>query len=188
MRYHLSFALLGALTALPACDATTTPELEAGAAPALSASTKTTELPMRGSYEAHGGLLPPAADCAGFRLGHSGGGVETHTGRYTITTTDCVIGNEFTGSFTKVAANGDLLFGTYAGSTQVIQGPSSSSPLLVLEISGTLTFTGGTGRFTGAIGTESMHGRQWIDVSQADLPAHTLLDLEGTITLTHPAQ
>jgi hypothetical protein len=82
---------------------------------------------MRGTYESHGGLLPPAADS------------------------------------------------------------SSTSPLLVLEISGTLTFTGGTGRFTGAIGTENMHGRQSIDVSQADLPAHTVLDLEGTITLTYPA-
>ena len=188
-RHRITFVLLGALLALPACDTPADPGLEAGdeRTPVPAALVKARELPMRGTFVSDGSLVPQA-DCPGLRFIGQGGGTETHTGRYTIMTIDCVIGNAFTGSFTKVAANGDLLTGTYAGSTEVLEAPSASSPLLVLSVTGTLNFTGGTGRFGGAGGTEAMQGRQSIDVSQAGLPVHTVLDLEGTITVVHPAQ
>jgi hypothetical protein len=184
-RHRFNLALLGALAALPACDTPTAVEVARNAAPSLHASTHATELPMRGTFVADGSLTSPE-DCAGLRFVSRGGGQETHTGRYAITTIDCVIGDAFTGSFTKVAANGDLLFGTYGGSTEVLQAPSASSPLLVLRVTGMLSFVGGTGRFAGASGSQTMVGRRAIDVSQATLPVHTMLDLEGSISLVHP--
>ncbi len=188
-RHRITLALLGALLAFPACDTPTAADFGVGAdgTPVPATLAKAVELPMRGRFVADGSLVPQA-DCPGLRLVSQGGGTETHTGRYTITTIDCVIGNGFTGSFTKVAADGDLLFGTYAGSTEVLEAPSASSSLLVLRVTGTLNFTGGTGRFDGASGTETMEGRQSIDVSQAVLPAHTVLDLEGTITVVRPTR
>jgi hypothetical protein len=54
-------------------------------------------------------------------------------------------------------------------------------------VTGTLSFTGGTGHFDGASGTQTMEASQSIDVSQATLPVHTELDLHGTISLAHAA-
>ncbi|MGH7630144.1 MAG: hypothetical protein ACREOF_12350 [Gemmatimonadales bacterium] len=51
---------------------------------------------------------------------------------------------------------------------------------------GTLTFTGGTGRFAGAGGTQTMNGRQTIDFTQGAPTIHTVLDLRGTITRRNP--
>jgi hypothetical protein len=136
-------------------------------------------VPMKGTYEAWGAFAAPPSGCAGLGTQHAGGGVETHTGRYSITTQDCVVGADFTGTFTKTAANGDQLLGGYAGTTEVLQPP----PVLVLAVSGTLRFTGGTGRFTGAGGTQQMTGRQTIDFTGAAPAIHTVLELAGDLTI-----
>ena len=138
-------------------------------------------LPMKGTYVADGAFVP-AGDCAGLASAHSGGGVETHTGRYTITTLDCILGADFTGEFTKVAANGDLMIGTYTGTTTVLQPP----PSLVLAVEGTLVFTGGTGRFEGVSGSQTLSGRQTIDFTNIDPAIHTELALDGSISLPRP--
>jgi len=56
------------------------------------------------------------------------------------------------GPSTYTAANGDQLFATYTG----IAG--APGPNGVLQFSGTQTFTGGTGRFSGATGTSVVQG------------------------------
>jgi hypothetical protein len=137
-------------------------------------------LPTKGTYDVWGSFTDAPANCAGAGARHAGGGVETHTGRYTITTHDCIIGADFTGSFIKVAANGDELTGTYAGTTEVLEPP----PFLVLAVTGTISFTGGTGRFAGATGTQAMFGRQTIDFTASSPVIHTVLKLtDGTLVL-----
>src|SRR5688500_10962900 len=128
------------LVAIAACGGSsdlTAPD--AGGSP-LAPEPVARSVPMKGTYEAWGAFAAPPSGCAGLGSQHAGGGVESHTGRYSITTQDCVVGADFTGTFIKTAANGDLLVGSYAGTTEVLQPP----PVLVLAVSGTLTFTGGT--------------------------------------------
>ena len=138
-------------------------------------------LPMKGTYVATGTFVEPGA-CPGMAAAHSGGGVETHTGRYTITTLDCIVGPDFTGTFTKVAANGDLMFGEYRGTTTVLRPP----PVLELTVAGTLVFTGGTGRFTGVSGSQTLSGRQTIDFTGTVPAIRTELELDGEIAVPHP--
>ncbi len=83
------------------------------------------------------------------------------------------------GTFVKTAANGDQLFGTYAGTTSVIQPPT---PIGVFEMTGTLTFTGGTGRFTGAAGTTTMSGIEQADFSQTPITIQDELTMVGEIS------
>jgi hypothetical protein len=62
-----------------------------------------------------------------------------------------LLGNQ-TGTSVFIAANGNQLFATYAG--------TASPPDVngIITFSGTLTFTGGTGCFSGATGTSQVQG------------------------------
>jgi hypothetical protein len=142
---------------------------------------------MKGSYEGTGVFTAPPASCAGFYSVFGGDGQESHTGRYALHHTTCTVPidatqSSFTGEFTKTTANGDLLFGTYEGTTRLTEAPGPSSPIGVFAISGTLSFTGGTGRFEGASGGQQMVGTQWTDFSQAGYPSRMVLEFDGTIS------
>jgi hypothetical protein len=114
----------------------------------------------------------------------AGGGTATHVGKYTIVNSHCVhpsTGALTGGRFVKIAANGDRIFGTYTGNSTVIQPPA---PIAIFRITGTITFTGGTGRFTGATGTATMNGSLRADFSQpnAPVPANVTLVMTGSIS------
>jgi hypothetical protein len=83
------------------------------------------------------------------------------------------------GTFVKTAANGDQIFGTYVGTATVIQPPS---PVAIFSVNGTITFTGGTGRFAGATGSTTMAGTLQADFSQAPVPTQVTLTMLGTIS------
>jgi hypothetical protein len=145
------------------------------------------EVPMKGTYEGTGLFTAPPAECGGFYSVFNGLGRESHTGRYTLELATCTvpvdaINSSFTGEFTKTTANGDLLFGVYDGATELTQAPGADSPIGVFAISGTITFTGGTGRFEGAGGTQSMTGTQWTDFSRPGFPSRMILEFDGTIS------
>lgn len=140
--------------------------------------------PWKESYEASGTIAPDAS-CPGLLLvSLQGGGTATHVGRYAITNSHCL--NPSTGAFTngvfvKTAANGNQLFGTYVGNSTVIQVPQ---PVGIFGITGTLSFSGGTGRFAGATGTVTMNGTLRADFSQpgAPIPTDARLVMIGEIS------
>ena len=151
-------------------------------APAFSA-----QVPMRGSYEGSGVFTAPPASCGGFYSVFTGTGRESHVGRYSLHHTTCTVPidatrSNFTGEFTKTAANGDLLFGTFEGNTSLAQAPGPGAPVGVFTIVGTVAFTGGTGRFDGATGGQRMEGTQWTDFSRDGFPSRMILEFDGTIS------
>jgi hypothetical protein len=58
----------------------------------------------------------------------------------------------------------------------------SPAPIGTFAVSGSLTFTGGTGRFANASGTVTMTGKQTADFSQQPVVTETALTMEGTIS------
>jgi hypothetical protein len=155
--------------------------------PALASASANTQVPMRGTYEATGSFTTPPAGCAGFYSTFEGGGRETHVGAYGITNDICTLAvdathSTFSGGFTKVTASGERLFGTYTGTTTLTQAPGAGQPVGIFAILGELTFTGGTGRFDGASGSQTMRGTQTTDFSQPGFPSATTLALDGTIS------
>jgi len=133
--------------------------------------------------------VPPAAHRRLRRRAHDRSvGRESHTGRYTLDHVTCTVpvdatNSSFTGEFTKTAANGDLLVGTFQGAARLVQPPGESSPIGIFAIEGTITFTGGTGRFEGATGSQRMQGTQSTDFSQPpSLPSRMALEFDGTIS------
>jgi hypothetical protein len=160
-------------------DPPTSPGARSGAAP----SEKRELLPYKDVYDATG-TMAPSSNCPAGNLLVSleGGGNGTHVGRYTIVNSHCLdlaTGVFTNGSFTKTAANGDQLFGTYSGTGTVIVPPA---PVGRFAVQGTLTFTGGTGRFAGASGSTSMEGTQVTDFSQPGFPSEVHLQMEGTLS------
>lgn len=140
-------------------------------------------VPWKESYTASG-TITPGARCPTPQLlvSLSGGGTATHVGKYTIVNSHCVdpiSGALSDGEFVKTAANGDRIFGTYTGGSTVIQPPA---PIAIFSITGTINFTGGTGRFTGATGTATMNGSLQADFSQADVPTQVTLVMVGEIS------
>ena len=178
---HLfSLGSLAALGLLIGCDETSSVSPSPASPPLASASQSR---PWKESYRATGTIAPDARCPAPLlRESDQGGGTATHVGKYTITNSHCVdpsTGALTGGSFVKTAANGDQLFGTYVGTAAVIQAPA---PIGIFQVSGTLTFTGGTGRFAGARGTTSMAGTERADFSQTPVPTQVTLTMVGTIT------
>ena len=169
-----SLLLLVAAVGLTACDEATP------TAPQMA----NTQVPITSSYRAQG-TIGTAARCDALGLLYvslEGEGIESHVGRYTIQNSHCLnpATGEFTaGQFQKVAANGDELVGTYAGTSSVIQAPA---PVGVFAIRGHLTFTGGSGRFASATGSQEMVGIQTSDFSQPGVPTTVELSLTGTIS------
>jgi len=140
-------------------------------------------VPWKESYTASG-TITPGARCQTPQLLVSlvGGGTATHVGKYTIVNSHCVdpiSGALSDGEFVKTAANGDRIYGTYTGGSTAIQPP----PRAVFRITGTIEFTGGTGRFSGATGTATMNGSLRADFSDPSfVPADVELVMIGSIS------
>jgi len=139
--------------------------------------------PWKESYQSSGTLAPGTRCPAPLLLeSDAGSGTATHIGRYTIVNSHCLnpsTGELTDGSFLKTTANGDQLSGTYFGQATVVQSPA---PIGTFAVSGSLTFTGGTGRFANASGTVTMTGKQTADFSQQPVVTETALTMEGTIS------
>ena len=97
---------------------------------------------------------PQPAFC--LRFEGAGEGVATHMGNVSLTRTHVVIIDLTSGTteatngrWTVTAANGDQVFGTYAGTL-------TGFPVATIE--GDFTFEGGTGRFDGARGAGDQDG------------------------------
>lgn len=99
----------------------------------------------------------------------------THIGRFESVAVHCSyldeVGNQ--GSYTKgevtlIAANGDVLEGTYTNGV-------SLTPPPVIEFKDDLTFTGGTGRFANASGSVAETGVFWF------MTGASIISMEGTI-------
>ena len=166
--------LLAAAVGLAACGeaAPTAPQLAS------------TEVPITTSYRAQGTIgTAPRCDALGLLyVSLEGEGIESHVGRYTIQNSHCLnpaTGDFRAGLFHKVAANGDELFGTYEGTSSVIQPPA---PVGIFAIQGQLAFTGGSGRFADASGSQEMVGTQISDFSQPNVPTTVELSMTGTIS------
>lgn len=115
----------------------------------------------------------PHPDCGPGKLkvDVQGSGQGTHTGQYTIVRHHCfdlataAIEN---GYFEQTAANGDKLWGTYAGSPAgVLEFDENGNPVVII-IDSPWMITGGTGRFAGAEGAGDTHGVFNIVTKQGD--------------------
>lgn len=117
----------------------------------------------------------PAADpapCAELRFDVVGSGVATHLGRFDTVQHQCTTSADptaFTGGvYVFTAANGDTIYGTYAGRFVPIPGSDEFRP------DAHWTIDGGTGRFAGATGGGPVTGHA--------LPTGGTVILDGTIT------
>ena len=108
------------------------------------------QVPFKGSIQGHeidtpqGGPPPTTLKVAG-----SATGIGTHVGQFSFTyqLTVTLANGTATGSAQSIAANGDSIYSTVAGSSERTATPGVSS---ITEIN---TITGGTGRFAGAQGS-----------------------------------
>ena len=181
LHHHLlSLGSLAALGLLLGCDQTSPVSPSAGSS---SVSEANAARPWKESYQATGTITADAQCPAPLLLeSYQGGGTATHVGKYTIVNSHCLnpgTGALTGGSFVKTAANGDQLSGTYVGTATVIQPPS---PIGIFSVRGTVTFTGGTGRFAGATGTTTMEGTEHADFSQTPVATQVTLTMLGTIS------
>jgi hypothetical protein len=89
-----------------------------------------------------------------------------HLGRTTLHAiqTINVLTGDLNNSTTYTAANGDMLFTTFVGT-------SSPPPDVVFQ--GTETYVGGTGRFEGATGSSTLEGTATVDVTGAGTGEYT---------------
>ena len=180
-QYHLlPLGYLVAAGLLGGCDQASPVSPSAASTPLAA---ENAALPWKESYQASGTIAPDAG-CPAPQLLTTleGGGTATHVGKYTIVNSHCVdpaTGVLTDGSFTKTAANGDQLFGTYVGTSTVIQAPA---PVGIFGVTGTITYTGGTGRFAGITGTASMEGTLQADFSQQPITATSTLIMVGEIS------
>ena len=184
MRSHrLTLGSLVALSLL-GCDQTSpVSESAASSRDDIPIATAAGARPWKESYHSTGTITVDAQCPSPLLLeSYTGGGTATHTGKYDIVNSHCLnpaTGALTNGTFLKTAANGDQLFGTYVGSASVIQPPS---PVAIFGVSGTLTFTGGTGRFAGATGTTTMSGIEQADFSQTPVVTQVELTMTGEIS------
>ena len=175
---------LAALSLLIGCDQSSSPVSPSGASSAdIPMATSAGSRPWKESYHSTG-TITAAAQCPSPLLleSYRGGGTATHTGKYDIVNSHCLdpaTGALTNGTFVKTVASGDQLFGTYVGSASVIQPPT---PVAIFAITGTLTFTGGTGRFTGATGTTTISGTEQADFSQTPIATQDELTMVGEIS------
>jgi hypothetical protein len=176
------FALCGAATAL----ALTT------ASPVWAAE-KTKWEPFKAVMTFSEQLAPPSAECfasapagGSAATGHiSGSGMSSNFGAFGVRSQDCITSagpypmftppfSFSSNAFVLTASNGDQLVAQYAGTAQV-----QSSGMLAL--SGTFTFTGGTGRFAGVQGSGTLEGVEAISADLA-VPAKGFVMMSGKIS------
>ena len=183
-----TYLLLAAAVGLTACNDTgpTAPDDARPTTPALASI----QVPITTSYRAQGTIgTAPRCDAVGLLyVSLEGEGIESHVGRYTIRNSHCL--NPATGEFTaglfqKTSANGDELSGTYEGTFSVIQAPA---PVGIFAIRGQLSFTGGSGRFANATGSQEMVGTQTSDFSRPGVPTTVDLSMTGTISTVGSAR
>jgi hypothetical protein len=181
--HHFPLGGLAALSLLIGCDQSSPVSPSGGSSVDLPVTAAAGARPFKESYHSTGTITADAQCPSPLLLeSYRGGGTATHIGKYDIVNSHCLdpaTGALTNGTFVKTAANGDQLFGTYAGTTSVIQPPT---PIGVFEITGTLTFTGGTGRFTGATGTTTMSGIEQADFSQTPIETQDELTMVGEIS------
>jgi len=112
------------------------------------------------------------APCSQIRIDVAGSGIATHLGRFTTVQHHCTTAGDplaFTdGEYRFTAANGDQIYGTYAGRFVPIDAAGN------VAVDGRFTIGGGTGRFAGATGGGSAAG--------TGTAAGGTVILEGTIT------
>jgi hypothetical protein len=111
------------------------------------------QVPLKGGDSGSFTLTPDACGTGVFAVVIDDAGEATHVGAYAYHANECfnAATGAFSGTFTITAANGDTIFGTYAGA--------------VVDVVGDLGFyeqdnviTGGTGRFVGASGEFHLSG------------------------------
>jgi hypothetical protein len=114
---------------------------------ATSASDR--QVPFHAEFAAEFSVAADPAPCAEIRINVVGGGLASHLGRFTTVQYHCTTALDplgFSGGqYTFTAANGNTIFGTYAG--RFVPGAGG-----VLTVDATFTIDGGTGRFAGATG------------------------------------
>jgi hypothetical protein len=99
------------------------------------------QVPYKGSDSGHW-TIDGTCPAGSIPIDINGIGTATHVGRYAIHAAECFdpVASAVTGTFTITAANGDMVFGSYAGPC----GVDTCTEAAVVE--------GGTGRFAGAQG------------------------------------
>jgi hypothetical protein len=116
----------------------------------IAASAVAAETPFKGTVNADETVVPSPPTAS---LTRDGTGTATYLGRYTehIVMTINLPTLSSTGTSTFTAANGDTLTATVLGQATPTTTPG------VLSIVEIYTITGGTGRFSGATGTFTLH-------------------------------
>jgi len=111
------------------------------------------QVPFKGSDVGHF-EIPGLCQDGSARVVIGGTGTATHLGRYTYAANECFdpATGSFAGIHTFTAANGDRLFGSYAGQVTPTDDPD------VASYQEQLLITGGTGRFAGATGVLEANG------------------------------
>ncbi len=108
------------------------------------------QVPFKGSIQGHEIITPQGGPPpTTLIIDGSATGIATHVGQFSFTyqlTVDLANGTA-TGSARLIAANGDSVYTTIAGSSELTATPGVAS---ITEIN---TITGGTGRFAGAQGS-----------------------------------
>lgn len=125
------------------------------------------QVPFKGTFQGNDTVTPPTIATAGTGKG-------THLGQFSFTQeTKLVTFTTGTGSAHWIAANGDRIDTTFVASA--IPGES------VFTITEIHTITGGTGRFSGAQGSFTVHRTHVVALSE-DATHVTFGSFEGTIT------
>ncbi|MBX2990088.1 MAG: hypothetical protein KF749_02855 [Bacteroidetes bacterium] len=131
-------------------------------------------VPFRAALRGSGTPPVPSPQCPGLLLtALTIQGTATHLGRLAGSQHHCL--NPATGAFSNgefeyTAANGDRLSGTYSGNLVPSADPT------VFALTGSFSFTGGTGRFAHATGSGTPSGS--VQVTTGDF----ILNLEGSIS------
>ena len=107
------------------------------------------QVPFKAEFRADFSVAANPAPCAEIRIDVVGGGLASHLGRFTTVQYHCTTALDPLGfgggRYTFTGANGDTIFGTYAG--RFVPGAGG-----VLTVDATFTIVGGTGHFDGATG------------------------------------
>ena len=129
------------------------------------------QVPFKGTFQGSDTVTPPTT------IATAATGTGTHLGQFSFTHVLTV--NTLTGSAHWVAANGDSI-----DSTSVVSAVRGPAVITVTEIH---TITGGTGRFSGAQGSFTVH-RTHVRAPSDDGTNVTFGWFEGTITSPGSAQ
>jgi len=141
-----------------------------------SAAYAQTALPFSGTFNIDESLaVSPEAGCPILTGIISGQGTANYLGRTAISGTNCVtppaegappVYNFANGNIVLMAANGDMLYGTFSGAFV----PTGKGTIFTV-VDGTYSFSRGTGRFAAATGSGKLTGTQDIATGKGKLQA-----------------